>query len=74
MRNSSGQSKKTFVDYSFKISRPGLLDQADREAFARDHSLIRFRSILDFRGLNSVVLLSDSNLPELIILSESSSG
>ncbi len=73
MRNSSGQSK-TFVDYSFKFSRPGLLDQANREAFARDHSLIRFHSILDFRGLNSVVLLSDSNLPELIILSESSSG
>ncbi len=66
MRNSSGQSN-TFVDYSFKISRPVLLDQADREAFARDHYLIRFRFnrfrfIFDFAASNSAITLSDCAL------------
>jgi hypothetical protein len=67
VRNSSGQSKKTFVDYSFKISRPALLDQADREAFARDHCLIRFRFnrfrfIFDLAASNSAITLSDCAL------------
>ncbi len=61
VRNSGGQSKN-FVDYSFKISRPVLLDQTDGEAFARDHYLIRFRFIFNSAASNSVITLSDCAL------------
>jgi hypothetical protein len=52
VRNLSGQY--------FKISLPDLIDQSDREAFTAENSLTRFRVIIDFTVLNSVILESDS--------------
>ena len=60
--NSSGQTKFKFVSVSLsKISLPNLFDQADREAFAAETALTRFRFILDFTALNPFVI-SDSAL------------
>ena len=60
--NSSGQTKFKFVSVSLsKISLPNLFDQADREDFAAETALSRFRFILDFTALNPVVI-SDSAL------------
>jgi hypothetical protein len=88
-KNSSGQINSIQNHFQFKLFVCFLSDinqrfnKSFRELFlkipiseeaAARIALSRFRSILDSRGLNSVVLLSGSNPPEFIILSEFSSG
>ena len=62
--NSSGQTNFKFVfSFPLKISLPKLSDQAEREVFAVETALIRFRFILDLTALNHIVI-SDSALTQ----------